>query len=56
MMPFLTVFVTWLPTRNAPKNSKTAAIMIARRKVSDLEPTTVAIELATSLAPMLHAE
>jgi hypothetical protein len=56
MIPFLTVLVTWLPTKKAPANSKKAAMRTARFRVSALELTTVAIELATSLAPILQAE
>jgi hypothetical protein len=48
--------VTWLPTKKAPTNSKIAAMKIARFKVSARELTTVAMELATSLAPILQAE
>ncbi len=43
------------PTSTAPRNSHTAAIHMACRRVRDREDTEVANELATSLAPMLNA-
>lgn len=55
IMPFLMVEATRAPTRTAPRNSHKAAAMQACRRVSDLDETEVAKELATSLAPMLKA-
>ncbi len=52
MMPLRMVFVTWPPARNAPANSKIAAMTIAWRTVMAPDPTDVPIALATSLAPI----
>ncbi|KAJ1639428.1 hypothetical protein T492DRAFT_936884 [Pavlovales sp. CCMP2436] len=54
-MPLRIVSETWLPRSTAPLNSKMAAITIALRMVSALEPIEVAKALATSLAPMPKA-
>jgi len=54
-MPFRTVSVTASPAKNAPQNSKIAAIMTAYLSVNARLPTEVPIALATSLAPMFHA-
>ena len=54
-MPFLTVSVTASPAKNAPQNSKIAAIITACFRVKALEPTDVPIALATSFAPIFHA-
>jgi len=54
-MPLRIVDVTAPPASTAPRNSKTAATRIAWRMVSALEPTDVAIALATSFAPIPHA-
>lgn len=43
------------PASTAPTNSMIPPLVIALVIVSDLELTEVANELATSLAPMLHA-
>ena len=51
-MPFRTVSVTILPRNRAPANSKMPAMMTACLMVIAFEPTDVAMELATSLAPM----
>jgi hypothetical protein len=49
------VEVTSPPARNAPKNSKMAAIVIACLIVIALLPTDVPMEFATSLAPIPKA-
>ena len=54
-MPLRTVEVTSPPANTAPANSKMAATSIAPRTVRTLEPTDVAMALATSLAPMPQA-
>ncbi len=54
-MPRRIVEVTSPPARTAPRNSKMAATSIACLIVSALDPTDVAIALATSLAPMPQA-
>jgi len=54
-MPLRMVDVTSPPASTAPRNSNTAATSIACLIVSALEPTEVAIALATSLAPMPQA-
>ena len=53
--PFRTVSVTASPAKKAPRNSKTAAMIIALRNVRALLPTLVPIAFATSLAPMFQA-
>jgi hypothetical protein len=47
----LMVSVVLAPRRNAPPNSQKQAMIRAWAKVTDPEPTEVANELATSLAP-----
>ena len=54
-IPLRIVDVTPEPSSMAPPNSKIAATMTACRSDSALEPTEVANELATSLAPIPHA-
>ena len=46
------VFVTCPPARNAPANSKMAAIIIACLTLIAPDPTDVPIAFATSLAPI----
>ena len=50
-MPLRTVSATRSPTDTLPASSQTEAIIMACLRVSDLEDTEVAKELATSLAP-----
>ncbi len=54
-IPFLTVFVTASPAKNAPANSNIAAIITACFRVSAREPTEVPMAFATSFAPIFHA-
>eukprot|EP00955_Chlamydomonas_euryale_P076447 362664-Chlamydomonas_euryale.AAC.3 len=54
-MPDATVLVTSPPRPTAPANSKMPAMMTACHSFSVLDPTDVANEFATSLAPMPHA-
>ena len=54
-IPFLTVFVTASPAKNAPANSNIAAIITACFNVNAREPTEVPIAFATSLAPIFQA-
>ena len=55
MTPFLIVWVTPPPAKNAPRNSKTAATSTACLIVKTLLPTDVPIAFATSLAPTPYA-
>ena len=52
---FLIVSATREPTRTAPANSMTDAIIMACFRVRERDETEVAKELATSLAPMFQA-
>jgi len=52
---FLIVSATRPPTKRAPPNSITEAIIIACIRVSEREETEVAKELATSFAPIFQA-
>jgi hypothetical protein len=49
------VRLTLAPSRNAPRNSNTDAIMIAWTRRKLLDPTEVPNALATSLAPRPYA-
>ena len=55
MMPLLMVAVTWEPSTTEPRKLSGAAMSTAWRTLMALEPTAVAMELATSLAPRLKA-
>ena len=55
MIPLRMVAVTSPPARKAPANSKMAAMMTECLMVRALEPTDVAMALATSFAPMPQA-
>ena len=54
-IPLRIVLVTWEPINTAPMTFNITAINIACRIVTALAPTTGAMELATSLAPMFQA-
>ena len=51
-MPFRIVLATFEPMSSAPKNSQTDAMTTACLTVRAFEPTDVAKQLATSLAPI----
>ena len=55
MIPLRMVFATPEPAKNAPENSKTAAMTTASLKDTAPEPTLVPMALAASLAPILQA-
>ncbi len=55
MIPDLIVLATVGPSRTAPKKLSTPAMRTACLKVIAFAPTAVAMEFATSFAPMLHA-
>ena len=54
-MPPLIVPATWGPKSTAPAKFRMPAMSTACLKVIAFAPTAVAMELATSFAPMLHA-
>jgi len=54
-MPDLIVLATVGPKRTAPRKLSTPAMRTACLKVIAFAPTAVAMEFATSFAPILHA-